>query len=342
MRMDTTALLNTLIAGKDLSEKEAGEFLEGIMSGMVSPVQAGAILTALRMKSESAPEVLGFIKTMRAKMLTVSAPDAIDIVGTGGDGSGTFNISTASAFVARGAGVKVAKHGNRAASSKCGSADVLEALGVKIELTPEQAQRVFEATGIVFMFAPIYHASMKQVVAVRRELKVRTIFNVLGPFTNPAGTLRQLTGVPDYPTAVKLAGVAQRLGYTHMLLVTSADGMRRVSTSATTSAFDIRGTKVRKMTINPVKLGFKKAKKGALLGGGKEENAQIIRAILNGEKGARRDIVVLNSACALYAGDAVPSIKEGIRRAEESIDSGNAMRALNSLIKETQSFAPKN
>ncbi|MDO8481482.1 MAG: anthranilate phosphoribosyltransferase [bacterium] len=336
--MDTTQLLNALIARRDLSQKEAGEFLEGIMSGAVSPVQAGAILTALRMKGESASEVLGLIKTMRAKMLTVSAPDAMDIVGTGGDGSGTFNISTTSAFVVAGAGVKVAKHGNRAASSKCGSADVLEALGVKIELTPEQAQRVFESAGIVFMFAPTYHASMKQVIAVRRELKVRTIFNVLGPFTNPAGTLRQLTGVPDSAIAGKLATVAKNLGYKHILIVSSMDGMDEVSTSAKTSCYDIRGTKCKKITIDPAKLGFKKAKKDALRGGSKEENALMIRAILGGEKGAKRDVVVLNSACALYAGDAVPSIKDGIRLAVESIDSGRALKALGALIRESQKY----
>src|SRR3989344_6128131 len=333
MRMDTTKLLNTLIARKNLSEKEAGEFLEGIMSGTVSAVQAGAILTALGMKGASAPVVLGFIKKMRANMLTISAPNAMDIVGTGGDGTGTFNISTASAFVARGAGVKIAKHGNRAASSKCGSADVLEALGVKIELTPTQAEEVFKNAGMVFLFAPLYHPSMKQVVLVRKELKIRTIFNVLGPFSNPASTKRQLVGVPNAELAKKLSEVAQGLGYEHLLIITSDDGMDEASISAKTKVFEISRKSSKNYIIDPAKLGFKRAPAAALRGGTAEENAGIIRSILSGEKGPKRDIVVLNSACALYAGDAVPSIKEGIRRAEESIDSGKALKALESLIK---------
>lgn len=338
MRMDTTLILNSLIARKDLSEKEAGEFLERIMDGRVSPVQAGAILTALRMKGESSSEVLGLIKTMRAKMLTVSAPDAIDIVGTGGDGSGTFNISTASAFVARGAGVKVAKHGNRAASSRCGSADVLEALGVKIELTPEQAQRVFEAAGIVFMFAPIYHASMKQVVAVRRELKVRTIFNVLGPFTNPAGTKRQLVGVPNLDLAEKLAEVALGLGYKRLLIITSEDGMDEASVSAKTRVFEISGKHVKKYAVEPAKLGFKKAPMSALRGGDSAGNAAIIREILSGEKGPKRNIVLLNSGLALYVAGIAKDIPQGIELAERSIDGGKALSALEILVKETQRY----
>ena len=333
MRMDTTKLLNTLIARKNLSEKEAGEFLEGIMSGTVSAVQAGAILTALRMKGESAPEVLGFIKTMRANMLTISAPNAMDIVGTGGDGTGTFNISTTSAFVARGAGVKIAKHGNRAASSKCGSADVLEALGVKIELTPTQAEEVFKNAGMVFLFAPLYHPSMKQVVLVRKELKIRTIFNVLGPFSNPASTKRQLVGVPNAELAKKLSEVAQGLGYEHLLIITSDDGMDEASISAKTKVFEISRKSSKNYVIDPVKLGFKRAPAAALRGGTAEENAGIIRSILSGEKGPKRDIVVLNAGLALYAAGAAKTTKEGVALAERALDSGSARAALESLIK---------
>src|SRR3990167_1761142 len=194
---NATDILNRLVEKKDLTADEARAFLIDVINGVITRVQTGAILTAFRMKGESAAEVKGLIQAMREKMVTLRAEGAIDIVGTGGDGSGTFNISTASAFVASGAGAKVAKHGNRAASSKCGSADVLEALGVRIDLTPAEAQVVFDKAGIVFMLAPLYHAALKQVVLVRKELKVRTIFNILGPFANHARTKRQLIGVPD-------------------------------------------------------------------------------------------------------------------------------------------------
>ena len=333
--MRTEEFLNKLVQKKDLTAEEASQLLLGIMEGNVTPVQAGAILIALRMKGETSSEILGLIKTMRAKMTTVEAPQAIDVVGTGGDGAGTFNVSTAAVFVVAGAGVKVAKHGNRAASSKCGSADVLEALGVKIDITPQRAKEVFDKAGIIFLFAPIYHPSMKQVVAVRRELKVRTIFNVLGPFTNPAGTVRQLTGVTDAEIAGKLASVAKRLGYEHLLIVTSDDGMDEVSISAKTKVFEVRGKSVKKFTIDPAKFGFKKAKKEELRGGTKEENAQTILSILKGERGPKRDMVVLNSACALYVAGIVKNIKDGIKIAEGSIDSGKAMTALESLVRET-------
>ena len=334
--MNTTEILNKILKRQDLTSEETSQLLLGIMDGAVTSVQAGAILVALRMKGETASEILGFIKTMRAKMISIDAPGAVDVVGTGGDGTGTFNISTAAAFVVSGAGAKVAKHGNRAASSKCGSADVLEALGVKIDLAPEKAKAVFNNTGMIFMFAPLYHPSMKAVVGVRRELKVRTIFNVLGPFTNPAGTLRQLTGVPNEEIAKKLTSVSKQLGYKHLLIVTSEDGMDEVSISSKTQAFEIRGEKVKKFTIDPAKLGIKKAAKSALLGGNKEENAQIITNILKGEKGPKRDIVVLNSACALFVAGAVKNIKDGIKLAEESIDSGKAQKALENLVRESQ------
>lgn len=328
-----TEILNKLIEKKDLTVKEAYLFLIDVMNGVITPTQTGAILTALRMKGESISEVRGFLQAMREKMLHIRAKDALDVVGTGGDGSGTFNISTASAFVAAGAGAKIAKHGNRAASSKCGSADVLEALGVNIQLTPEQAESVFEAAGIVFMFAPVYHASMKQVVAVRKELKVRTIFNILGPFANPAGTTRQLVGVPNLDIAKKMAKVGAMLGYAHLIIVTGEDGMDEISLSAKTRGFEVRGKSIRAFVIDPKKYGFKKSSKKEMLGGSAEENALIIKDILSGKKGAKRDIVVLNAAFGLYVAGIAKTPKEGIALAERSLNSGAGSEALERLIK---------
>lgn len=333
--MSPTEILSTLLERDDLSEKAASSLLENIMSGEITPVQAGAILTALRMKGESESEIIGFIKKMREKMLAISAPGAIDIVGTGGAAVDPFNISTAAAFVARGAGARVAKHGNRAASSKCGSFDVLEALGVKIDLSPERAQAVFEATGMVFMFAPLYHPAMKQVVVIRRELKVRTVFNILGPFTNPARTTKQLTGVPDLSTAKRMAEVSRGLGYQNNLIVTSEDGMDEFSTRAKTRVFEVRGRRIRKMIVDPQRLGFKRPSESSLKSGTKEENAEMIRAIFRGEKGPRRDVVVLNAGAALYAAGLAKTIKDGITLASQSIDSGKAEEALKNLVEET-------
>lgn len=336
--MDTTALLNALVDKKNISAKDASEFLSALMKGEVMPVQAGAILTALRMKGETTDEIVGFVKAMRTHMVPVAIPDAIDIVGTGGDGSGTFNVSTAAAFVVAGAGVLVAKHGNRAASSRCGSADVLEALGVKIELSANAAARVAKQAGIVFLFAPLFHPATKQVVAVRKELKIRTIFNVLGPFANPASVKRELMGVPSPAIAQKLAQVARALDYKRILLVSSEDGLDEISLSAKTHAIEVRGKKIRKFIIDPLKLGFKKAKKSEVLGGDTTENARIIRGILAGEKGPRRDITLLNSAFALVVAGAARDVKEAMVRVEKSIDSGKAKNVLERLIDTSNSL----
>ncbi|TSC87124.1 MAG: anthranilate phosphoribosyltransferase [Parcubacteria group bacterium Gr01-1014_8] len=332
-------LLKKLVEKKDLTVSESEQFLLEVMKGGVSPTCIASILVALRMKGESVDEIVGFLRAMRANMLKVNAPDAIDIVGTGGDGSGTFNISTTAAFVVAGVGVKVAKHGNRAASSKCGSADVLEALGVNIQLTKEQAEEVFKNVGLVFMMAPLYHPAMKEVAAVREELKIRTVFNVLGPFANPASTQTQLTGVPNKAIAKKLAEVGKRLGYKRLLVVSSNDGMDEISLSSKTHMFDVYRGKVKKSLIDPKRYGFKRSSKKDILGGDATENAAIIRAILSGGSGAQRDVVVFNSAFALYAAGAAASIQEGIEKAKQSIDSGSALRVLESLIRETQNFA---
>lgn len=337
--MDSTKLLNKLINKENITSQEAEVFLNEVVKGMVDPSQIAAILVALRMKEETSDEIVGFIKTMRKNMIKVNLHDAIDVCGTGGDGSGTFNISTAVAFVVAGAGVRVAKHGNRAASSKCGSADVLEKLGVNIQLSAHQTEQVFNKVGMVFLFAPLFHPALKNVITVRRKLKVRTIFNYLGPFANPALAERQIIGVPDKRVAKKLAEVGGNLGYKHLLIVTGEDGLDEISTSSKTALFEIKGHSVKESFIDPTKFGFTKALPKELMGGNADLNANFIRRILEGEKSAKRDIVVLNSAYTLYVAGAVKDIKEGIKLAEESIDSRKAKGVLGNLIKETQKYA---
>jgi len=309
--------------------------LSDIIAGSISHQEIKELLLALKEKGETTDEIVGFVKTMRANMRTVDAPGAIDVVGTGGDGSGTFNISTVSAFVVAGAGVPVAKHGNRAASSKCGSADVLEALGVNIEFSPEQASGVFKKTGFVFMLAPLYHPAMKAVVMARKELKVRTVFNLLGPFANPAGTKRQLTGVPDKGAAEMMSKAAQKLGYERMFVVTSDDGMDEISLRATSQLFDVKATGIKQSVIDPKKFGFESPQKDALLGGTAQDNAEIIRSILAGDRGPKRDVVLLNSAYALVVAGKAATVEEGIDRAIVSIDTGAAQLVLEKMIAET-------
>jgi anthranilate phosphoribosyltransferase len=269
-------------------------------------------------------------------MNVVDAPGAFDIVGTGGDGAHLFNISTTASFVLAGAGICIAKHGNRAASSKCGSADVLEALGVNITLTPTAAAQVYNEAGIVFLFAPLFHPTVKNVGAIRKALQIRTLFNLIGPFSNPAQTQFQLIGVPSATSLTTLAPVAQKLGYTRVLIVHSRDGLDEVSTSAPTDAILVVKKKMTRLTIDPQKIGFTKPKKGSLAGGDASVNASITRAILAGEKGPRRDIVLINAAAALFAAGVTRTIKEGVLVAEESIDCGRAQNALTSLISASQ------
>lgn len=332
-------MLNKLIDGEDLTEKDASILLEKIIKQELNPTQAAAVLVALRTKGESIYEILGFIQAMRRHMVKVNIPKALDIVGTGGDDSGTFNISTGSAFVVAGMGVRIAKHGNRAASSKCGSADCLEALGVNINLSPKYAEKVFHKAGMVFLFAPLYHPAMKVIGPVRKELGMRTVFNFLGPFLNPAGSKKQLLGVTDIRIAQKLAKVAQKLNYSHLMLVSSEDNMDEITTTGKTKVFEIRGGRIKSYYLSAKKFGLKVASKKDLVGGDAKENAKIIKKILKGEKGPKRDIVLLNSAAAFYISGMVKSIKEGIKLAEESIDSGKALNVLENLIKETQKYA---
>lgn len=337
--METKNLLDKITDKQDLTAKEASFLLEQIIDGKLNPSQIMAVLIGLHTKGESASEIVGFIQTMRKYMIKIHTPKAIDIVGTGGDGAGTFNISTAASFVVAGCGVKVAKHGNRAASSKCGSADVLEKLGVNINLTKDQAEKVFKKVGMVFLFAPYFHPALKQIAPIRKALGIRTIFNFLGPFLNPAGTTRQLLGVPNIEIAKTLAKVATKLNFIHLLLVASEDGMDEITTTGKTKLFEIKGSNLHIYTISPKQFGIKIASKKYLMGADAVSNAKIIENILKGEKGPKRDIILLNSAAALYTAGRVKSIKEGIKLAEESIDSGAALKVLENLIKETRKYA---
>ncbi len=338
--MNELTILNKLLDLQNLTTEEITYLFTAMADGTLSAVYIAAILTALRMKKETDEEISGFITAMRSHMVPVNVPkNAIDVCGTGGDNANTFNISTAVAFVVAGAGVPVAKHGNRAASSKCGSADVLEKLGIHITLSPKQAAQILNKTGMVFLFAPSYHPALKPIGAVRKELKIRTIFNFLGPFANPASVKRQIIGVPNVSVARTLAKAALRLNYTHLLIVTSDDGLDEISTDTPSTLIEIKNKRIIKKKFNPSTAGFGKRKYNELRGGTAEENALIIEQILSGEKGPRRDIVVLNSAAALYVAGKVKSIRKGIVIAEKSINSGSALNVLKNLIKESQMYA---
>lgn len=334
---DMQEIINKLINKNNLTEQEAGELLGGIMKGDLSVAQTAMILTALKMKGETVEEIIGFIEALRSNMVRIKAPGGVDVCGTGGDGKGTFNISTAVTFVLASYNVKVVKHGNRAASSLCGSADVLEAMGMKIDLSPEQAEKVFKKTGMVFLFAPLYHPAYKPVAVVRKELKVPTVFNFLGPFINPASVKRQLIGVANIEIASKLAEVAEKLNYVHLILVSSKDGLDEVSIFGQTTIFEIRGRTTRKYKFNPKKYGmggrFEK-----IIGGDAEANVKILEDIFAGKKGEPRDIVVLNSAFGFLAAGKVKSIKDGMLLAEEMIDNGAVKRKMEEVIKESSKF----
>jgi anthranilate phosphoribosyltransferase len=332
MKNNNQRILEQLLQKKNITSSEVQEFLEAIIAGEVNPSQIAAFLVALRIKGESVDEIVGLICGMRKHMIAFpECSDAIDVCGTGGDGSGTFNISTTVAFVVAGAGVKVVKHGNRAASSNCGSADVLEYLGVQITLSPTQAAALFKKTRMIFLFAPLYHPAMKHIAPVRKELGIRTVFNYLGPFLNPARVKRQIIGVPSLQIAKTLASVAAQLDYEHVMIV-SGKRMDEISLSEKSTIFSLKGKTITKEVIDPQSFGFPKASLSALQGKDIEENARIMKSILNGEKGPRRDIVVLNSAYALLVAGKVKSVVDGIVLAEKSIDSGAAGRGLHSLV----------
>ncbi len=338
--MNDTYLLEKLIEKKDLKSFEIESLLDSCIRGEMSEIQLSALLVALRMKGETIDEISGLIHVMRKH--SISFPkviNAIDTCGTGGDGLGTFNISTAVALVVAGVGLPVIKHGNKAASSKCGSADVLSELGVTITLTPVQAKAVFDAVGMVFLFAPIYHPAMKIIGPVRKALGTRTVFNYLGPFLNPSQVKRQIIGVPSIALAEKLAKVAVNLDYKHLILIAGESGLDEIGLHETTTIFEIKGNIISRRKIDPQEFGLKKSKIKTIQGGDVNENAEILKEILAGKKDARRDIVVLNSAFALLVSGKVKDVHQGIKLAEESIDKGHAKNVLQNLIKETNKYA---
>jgi len=337
MRDALDALINQR---RDLSEDEAAAAMETLMEGEATPAQIGAFLTALRLKGETVDEIAGMARVMRGKALRVAVVvRVIDTCGTGGDGAGTFNVSTAAAFVAAAAGVSVAKHGNRAASSRCGSADVLEALGAQIELTPESVAACIAETGIGFMFAPAFHPAMRHAGPVRRELGIRTIFNILGPLTNPAGASGQVLGVPTDGLVEKVALALGRLGAEHVLVVHSEDGLDEISLAAPTLICEIAAGKVRTYSVTPEQLGLQAAPRAAVLGGDPAQNAKTMRSVLRGAEGPMLDFTLLNAAAALVVGDVAGDLEEGVTRARALIESGSATRVLDSFIAATQRLA---
>ena len=331
--------ITKLVEGRSLTEGEAQQAMAQIMDGEATPAQLGAFLVALRMKGESPEEILGMVRAMRAKAVPVQAGgDLLDTCGTGGDSSGTFNISTASALVAAAAGLRVAKHGNRSATSRCGSADVLEALGARLAVTPEQAKQCLDKVGFAFLFAPGYHPAMRHAAGPRGEIGVRTVFNILGPLVNPAGATRQLLGVADAELAPKMAIILQKLGAKHALVVHGEDGLDEVSLSGQTRVHEVRDGSIRSYSISPEQLGLSRAAVKELAGGDKEENARIILALFDGRTGPRRDALLANAGAALYAGEKVKSLEDGVALAASTIDKGAARETLRKYVELTQGF----
>jgi anthranilate phosphoribosyltransferase len=354
-----TEAVRVLVERRDLTRIEAAAAMEAIMSGAATNAQIAAFLTALRMKGETVEELIGFAQVMRQKVARVRTRGEevaaltgtdremlIDTCGTGGDASGSFNISTATAFVVAGAELKVAKHGNRSmsgltSSSLCGSADVVEALGVNLELTPAQVAQCIDEVGIGFLYAPLLHTAMKHVMAARREIGVRTVFNLLGPLTNPAGANAQVIGVAAPALTEKLARVLAELGTVRAFVVHGADGLDEISNSGESRVSEVREGMVRSFAVRPEDFGLPRATLADLRGGDREQNAQIVREILAGEAGPRRDIVLMNATAALVVGGKARDLKEGVGLAAQSIDSGAAREKLDSLIDLSRQFVPQ-
>ncbi len=330
------AILGKLMLLENLTTEEAVQAMETMMSGEATQSQIAAFLTALRMKGETVDEISAFANVLRGKAERVHLPvEAMDIVGTGGDGANTFNISTAASFVTAAAGMPVAKHGNRAASSQCGTADVLEALGCRITLTPEQAASCLARTGICFLFAQSYHTSMKHVAQPRREMGVRTVFNLIGPLSNPAFVKHQLLGVASEALIEPMAQVLANLGMKHVMVVFGEDGLDEFSISAGSQVAEVVNGQLTRFRVEPEDFGLTRGAKLDVRGGNAEENAEILRSVLSGETGSRRDIVLLNAGAALCVADKAGSIDEGIRMAAEVIDSGAALAKLEAYIIES-------
>ena len=327
--------IQAAIEGRHLSRAEAAAAVDAMLDGTAPPTLIAALLIALRVKGETPDEIAGAAQALRARAARVEVPldRLVDTCGTGGDGAHTFNISTAAAFVAAGAGARVAKHGNRAASSKCGSADVLAALGAEVELPPESVAACIRQCGIGFLFAPRHHAAMRHVAPVRKELGVRTLFNLLGPLANPAGARRQLLGVPAPHLVDVLARTLVELGAERAFVVHGHPGLDEISPAGPTRVAEVRGGRVREFEVTPEELGVPRGAIEALRGGDAERNAVLLREVLRGERGARRSAVLLNAGAAIAAAEVCESIRDGIRLAEQSIDSGAALDRLEQFVR---------
>ena len=325
--------IETVVDGGDLSADAAARAMGAIMSGDATPAQIGAFAAALRMKGETVDEIAGMARAMREKSLRVAAAgDVVDTCGTGGDSSGSFNISTTAALIAAGAGVKVAKHGNRAMSGSTGSADVLEALGVKIALSPESVARCLAEVGFGFMFAQGFHPAMRFAAAPRREIGVRTVFNILGPLTNPAGASRQVIGVSDPSAAPKMARALALLGSEKALVVHGADGMDELTITGPSAVYLLEGGAVSRFEVSPSDLGLSEASAESIRADGPEDSARIARGVLAGERGAARDVALMNAAAALVAADAAADLAAGVQTAARAIDEGAAAAKLAALV----------
>ena len=325
-------IINKVIQNINLQQSEMEEVMREIMNGEASSAQIAAFITGLRMKGESVGEITAAAKIMREYALKIETKTSIlDTCGTGGDSKGTFNISTISAIVAAGAGVVVAKHGNRSVSSKCGSADILKALGVNIEISKEIIKQCLEEIGIAFLFAPLFHPAMKNVLQPRQEIGIRSIFNILGPLSNPAGAKFQLLGVYDKKLCSLLVNVLKNLGSQHCLVVHSQDGMDEISTTDKTFVWELNNGEVKNYEIKPSDFGFHLTKIENLQGGDIKQNVEISLDVLKGKKFPPRDIVLLNAGCAIYSSNKADSIKQGIKLAKESIDSNMALKKLEQL-----------
>ena len=337
-----TRAIDAVASGTDLSAEQAQAVLAEIMAGEVGEAQTAAFLIALRSKGETVDELTGLARTMRelAVPVEVGRDDLLDTAGTGG-GRLTFNVSTTAAFVAAGAGCCVAKHGNRSATSRSGSADVLEALGARIDLDPAGVARCIDEVGFGFMFAPAHHTATRHVVPVRKELGVRTIFNFLGPLTNPAGATRQLIGVVDPAYMELIAGALARLGARHALVVSSRDGLDELSISAETQVIEVTPEGTRAYTVSPEDVGLARGDHDDLRGGTPEENAAITRAVLEGEQGPRRALVAFNAGAALMVAGRAATLAEGVRLAEQTLDSGAALKSMERFVSKTRELAPE-
>jgi anthranilate phosphoribosyltransferase len=347
-----TEAVRALVDRRDLTRIEAAAAMEAIMSGAATNAQIAAFLTALRMKGETVEELIGFAQVMRQKAVRIRSRAEevaaltgtdremlIDTCGTGGDAAGTFNVSTAVAFVVAGAGLKVAKHGNRSVSSMCGSADVVETLGISLELTPQKVARCIDEVGIGFLYAPLLHTAMKHVMAARREMGVRTVFNMLGPLTNPASANAQIIGVYAPTLTEPLARVLAELGTVRAFVVHGAGGLDEISNTGESRVSEVREGMVRTYVVRPEDFGLPRAAIGDLMGGDREQNAAIIRALLDGEPGPKRDIVLMNAAAALVAGGRGRDLKEGVSLAAQSLDTGAARKRLQALVELSHKLA---